>query len=677
MNENRRLLWVKGKPGSGKSTFMKKILDSFDEQNPQQQLRLYYFFHRRGNPLQYTQIGMFRTILHQLLSQIPTARAEFRRMWEGKARHGGGQTVEWRLEELREIFSSSLLRTAKDTSIRIFIDALDEAGEDHAQDLLSYVHELNKKIHASEARISICFSCRKYPFFARNGGLEICVDDENHKDIEAYLVMELRRLLDQETTNESVLNVLQDDLAKKASGVFLWVYLMVPFVAKQYNDGEHLDSIRRKLDQVPSDLSHIYKHVLTKIVDIEKRPRTLRLLQWIFLAKWPLTVTELHHAMASDDSSVRPSQYSIAESKGFIDNDEQMRKSIISLSGGLVEMKKHVFFVNGIKFSKIQVQFIHESVNDFLREDRFSCLGISIRGDPIGQSHYELCISCLNYMRLEEISTEKFNFERRFPLIKYVAHNWRRHAEEAEVHGILLQSLLQRFEWPSQKLLQIWIDIFSILENGSYRGATLLHIAAASNLLSVMRALLENKAGVNDRDDEGATPLHYATRFDNRVVSNEASVLCLLENGADIEAHELLFGTALSRAARFSNERMVRLLVREGADVNAAGGFWGTALEVAMKHEEDKVNMGIVRFLLENGADANGMSGKDSSVLQRAAWVGNETLVRLLVQGGARVNEPAGPYGTALELAKKAGRSSIVQYLLEEGADAHVWRNWF
>ena len=601
---------------------MKRILEPLDAQNPQRQLWLYFFFHRRGNPLQYTQIGMYRTILHQLLSQVPIARAEFRRRWEEKLRYGGGQTVEWRLDELKDIFSSSVLRAASEKSVRIFIDALDEAGEGPAQEVLSYIHELNEKILVSEASVSICFSCRKYPFFPQNGGLEICVDDENHKDIEAYIFVELRRQIDQETTHQSVSDMLQADLAEKASGVFLWAHLMIPIIAKQCNDGEHLDSIRQKLNQVPSDLSQIYKHVLTNVVDIEKRPRTLHLMQWIFLAKWPLSVTELRHAMASDDNSVRPSQYSIEDSKGFIDNDEQMRKLTVSLSGGLAEIKKHdvyrsiekVSMFKDIKLpsrvTKYQVQFIHESVNDFLREDQFSCLEVHFRGDVIAHSHYQLCMSCLNYLKLEEISTERFKYEERFPLVGYVVANWRWHAEEAEGRGISLQGLLQRFEWPSQKLLQLWIDIFSIMKNGSYRGATLLHIAAASNLLSVIRALLENKAKVNEPDDEGATPLHYATRFDNEIISNEASVLLLLENGADIEAHQPIFGTALSRAARFGNERMVRLLVGQGAKVNGKGGYWGTALEAAVQPDSDNLgnsngkNVAVVRFLLEKGANA-------------------------------------------------------------------------
>ena len=659
---------------------MKRMLESFEEQKALKQIRLHFFFHRRGGPLQYTQDGMFRTILHQLLSQIPTARAEFRRLWEEKARCDGGQNVEWGLEELRGILSSSVLRVAEGSTVRIFIDALDEAGERPAQELLSYFHELNDDIRASKACISICFSCRKYPFFARNGSLEICVDDENHKDIKAYISAEFQRQFDQGTSHPSDLNRLQADLGKKASGVFLWAHLMIPVIAKQYNDGELVDSIQRKFDQVPSDLSHIYKHVLTRVVDVEKRPRTLRLMQWIFLAQRSLSVTELRHAMASDDSSVRPSQYSIKDSEGFIDNDEQMRKSIISLSGGLAEIKDY-----GRDAPKIHVQFIHESVNDFMREDGFKCLEIPFDGDYIGLGHYHLCMSCLNYLKLEEVqvpktespsSAEKDEFKNHFPLVKYAATHWCSHAQKAEFRGITLQGLLQRFEWPSQKPLRRWIEIcrymkvnipFDMQSIPSF-GATLLHVAASSNLLSTIRALLESKAMVDERDDQGATPLQYAASFEHEAIDNKASVLLLLEHGADIEAYSPYFGTALSAAAEVGNELVVRLLVEKGADVNAKGGWLGSPLQAAALSEE---NVAVVRFLLDHGADVEGEE-VGSSPLQRAAGRAHEAVVRLLVQRGAKVNASAGPDGTALQLAAGANREVIVRILLGEGANVNA-----
>ena len=88
--------------------------------------------------------------------------------------------------------------------------------------------------------------------------------------------------------------------------VFLWACLMIPIVAKQYNDWISLDTILSTLRQVPSDLDDIYRQILADVVYTEKRPLTLLLMQWIFLAKDPLSVTQFRHAMTSNDSSVRP-----------------------------------------------------------------------------------------------------------------------------------------------------------------------------------------------------------------------------------------------------------------------------------------------------------------------------------------------------------------------------------
>lgn len=111
LKEGCGLFWIKGKPGSGKSTLMKQI---FHKYKLQQCVRLAFFFHRRGNTLQQSPVGMFRTLLHQLLSQLSLFEAEFeclwkkKRIWEIKRE----KDWEWRVEELREVFSSALLAAA-------------------------------------------------------------------------------------------------------------------------------------------------------------------------------------------------------------------------------------------------------------------------------------------------------------------------------------------------------------------------------------------------------------------------------------------------------------------------------------------------------------------------------------------------------------------------------------
>jgi hypothetical protein len=136
------------------------------------------------------------------------------------------------------------------------------------------------------------------------------------------------------------LNLLQTRISSKASGVFLWVALVIPVIAKQYNEGRALQEILRALEKVPSDLETIYKHILT-LVDHTVRSQTLHLMQWICLAERPLSLTELRFALASDDLSIHRFQESAQQSTGFVESDTRMKDMTIALSGGLAEVKFH------------------------------------------------------------------------------------------------------------------------------------------------------------------------------------------------------------------------------------------------------------------------------------------------------------------------------------------------
>jgi hypothetical protein len=71
IEDDHGLLWIEGKPGSGKSTLMKRIFQTFNRDGVPGRVHLAFFFHRRGVQLQQTALGMFQTMLHQLLSLVP------------------------------------------------------------------------------------------------------------------------------------------------------------------------------------------------------------------------------------------------------------------------------------------------------------------------------------------------------------------------------------------------------------------------------------------------------------------------------------------------------------------------------------------------------------------------------------------------------------------------------
>src|SRR5436190_211859 len=77
------LLWIKGNPGTGKSAFMKFALRKFKERGSGEgPIVAAFFFHGSGSLLQRSPVGLFRSLLHQLLTQIRPLLTEFRPIFE-------------------------------------------------------------------------------------------------------------------------------------------------------------------------------------------------------------------------------------------------------------------------------------------------------------------------------------------------------------------------------------------------------------------------------------------------------------------------------------------------------------------------------------------------------------------------------------------------------------------
>ena len=209
------LLWIKGKPGAGKSTIMKYAL----REEMKKQVREYavasFFFHGRGVSMQQTALGLFRSLLHQILTQIPSLLSEFQPIFQKKLETQGEPEKDWNWHEneLKEFFKSSIAE--KRYRIRIFIDALDECGEDVAEQLVDYFQELTD---LTESDLSICFSCRHYPRIGFSNVVEeICVEHQNQEDISTYIRSRLNIAF---KDDRDAARILAGEIFNKASGVF-------------------------------------------------------------------------------------------------------------------------------------------------------------------------------------------------------------------------------------------------------------------------------------------------------------------------------------------------------------------------------------------------------------------------------------------------------------------------
>ena len=87
----------------------------------------------------------------------------------------------------------------------------------------------------------------------------------------------------------------------------------------------------------------------------------------------------------------------------------------------------------------------------------------------------------------------------------------------------------------------------------------LLSIAGKGDVESV-KNLLERRADVGARDEQGQTPLMKAAKHGNYPVAK-----LLIDYGADVNASDQLGGTALKYAKEFRQSALVGLLKRHGA----------------------------------------------------------------------------------------------------------------
>ena len=221
-------------------------------------------------------------------------------------------------------------------------------------------------------------------------------------------------------------------------------------------------------------------------------------------------------------------------------------------------------------------------------------------------------------------------------------------------------------------------------------GATALHWAAHWNDAEIADLLIRAGANVNATNQLAVTPLHLACA--NR---NAAIVEKLLAAGANPNAAISTGETALMTCARTGSVDAVDALLTHGANVNAKEELRGqTPLMWAIAEQ----HVDVVRVLIEHGADVHARSrshkvlmdrgggtgyyGKSSSEepvergentpLLFAARQGSVECAELLVNAGADVNETAPEGVSVLVVAAHSGHRKLVAFLLEKGADINA-----
>ena len=227
------------------------------------------------------------------------------------------------------------------------------------------------------------------------------------------------------------------------------------------------------------------------------------------------------------------------------------------------------------------------------------------------------------------------------------------------------------------------VEVGTPIDSRDRVGRPLLHRLGGSLFsrgdvtIAIASLLLEAGADVNERDDRGSTPLHYAAGGTSDFVA------ALLEAGADVNARSSFGDTPLHRAAAGRNDRdtNISLLVRAGAEVDAQTDRGETPLHRAVANG----NPAVAARLLDLGADPTlrDDSGSVADPVNCENWntptffrIAAADVVAGCIADGADVNASTQqsrnvrtPGSTPLHLASEAGRdTAVISLLLGAGA---------
>ncbi|KAJ4355277.1 hypothetical protein N0V85_009544 [Neurospora sp. IMI 360204] len=74
---------------------------------------------------------------------------------------------------------------------------------------------------------------------------------------------------------------LEEEVLNKASGIFMWVVLVVAMLKKAYADGK-VEAMEQKLREVPSNLDELFSSILS--TENPDKHETILMLQWVLFA---------------------------------------------------------------------------------------------------------------------------------------------------------------------------------------------------------------------------------------------------------------------------------------------------------------------------------------------------------------------------------------------------------
>lgn len=420
LESDEKLYWITGKAGSGKSTLMKYICypvkleeESVAVPRCHKSLTTWsgdkhlviasFYFWNSGIQAQMTQRGLLMSLLHQILEQCPKlGPLACPERWETLSLFGE-DILPWEDRELRDVlYQATKNINQANSAIVLFVDGLDEF-QGKPEELISIFRNI-----IDFSNVKLCVASRPWVEFhdAFQHRPSLMLENLTYDDIKMFVTSRFHnepmfaQLCRRE---EEFADQLIETIVVKASGVFLWVTLVVSSLIAGMSAGDRVSDFLKRLDQLPEDLSKLYEKMLSSL-DKFYLEHTAQLFSLVKTTSFPMNLV-LASFVDEDDPN-----FAILQPHRPLSEDETvlrmdtMRRRINTRSKGLLETKGPVSTPQGFKYgrpwyyARYTVQYLHRTVKDYIESPKAQAMLKSAATSPF-DPHLRLLAGHIAYIK--------------------------------------------------------------------------------------------------------------------------------------------------------------------------------------------------------------------------------------------------------------------------------------